>query len=90
MKAEDFGISPIPAQSVSPPSGMSKGQFSASILEAKALTPATQMVLANAALLFYLAGSSSDVKQCYLFAEEVLMSGKVQERMTQIRGMLPV
>jgi len=90
LKAEDFGISPIPAQSVSPPSGMSKGQFSASILEAKALTPATQMVLANAALLFYLAGSSSDLKQCYLFAEEVLMSGKVQERMTQIRGMLPV
>lgn len=89
LKAEDFGIEPIPVDSVSPPDGMSKGQFSIAILERRAFSPATQMVLANAALLFYLAGKSSDLKQCYLLAKEILMSGKAYERMIQVRNMLP-
>lgn len=89
LRAEDFGISPIPVESVSPPEGMSKGQFSMSILEGKAPADVTKMVLANAAILFYLADRSSDLKQCYLMAEEILMSGAAHERMLQVRKMLP-
>lgn len=89
LRAEDFGISPIPVESVSPPIGMSKGQFSLDIAELRAPKAPTQMVLANAAILFYLAGKSSDLKQCYLLAEEILMSGKTRERIAQVREMLP-
>jgi len=89
LRAEDFGIAPIPAEAVSPSEGMSKGQFSISILERKAPIAPTQMVLANAALLFYLAGKSNDLKQCYLLAEEILMSGKAYDRMLEARKMLP-
>jgi anthranilate phosphoribosyltransferase len=90
LRAEDFGITPIPVESVSPPQGMSKGQFSIAILERTAPVAPTQMVLANAAVLFYLAGKSSDLKQCYLLAEEILMSGKAHKHMLQIKEMLPV
>ena len=89
LRAEDFGIKPIPVEAVSPPPGMTKGQFSMSILEVNAPTPVIDMVLANAALLFYLADKSSDLKQCYLMAKDILMSGKAHERMLQVKNMLP-
>jgi len=89
LQAQDFGIQPVPAESVSPPNGMSKGQFSIAILERKASAFPTQMVIANAALLFYLAGKSSDLKECYALAEEILMSGKAYQRMLEVRKMLP-
>jgi anthranilate phosphoribosyltransferase len=89
LRAEDFGIAPIPVESVSPPAGMSKGQFSIAILERKASVFPTQMVIANAALLFYLSGKSSDLKECYALAEEILMSGKAYQRILEVRKMLP-
>jgi len=89
LKAEDFGIMPIPVESISPPSGMSKGQFSAIILEGRVRTHVGQMVSANAALLFYLAGRSENLKECYLLAEDVLIGGKAHETMLSIKEMLP-
>jgi anthranilate phosphoribosyltransferase len=89
LKAEDFGIKSIPVESVSPPDGISKGEFSLAILEGKAPLFPTQMVLANATLLFLLAERSNDLKKCYLLAEEVLLSGKAYERMIKVRELLP-
>jgi len=89
LRAEDFGLRPIPVEAVSPPNGMTKGQFSMSILEGRASIHVTQMVLANAALLFWLAGKSACLKECYLMARDALMSGKAFARMVEIREMLP-
>ncbi|HUT22477.1 MAG TPA: hypothetical protein VMX18_03730 [Candidatus Bipolaricaulota bacterium] len=89
LKAEDFGLQPIPVNSVSPPQGMSKGEFSLSILRGDAPAFPTQMVLANAAILFYLAGRSNDLKECYLLAKETLDSGRAHERMKQVKEALP-
>jgi len=89
LKAENFGIAPIPVESVSPPAGTSKGDFSTAILERKGPRFATQMVLANSALLFYLAGRSKSFRECYLSAEEIMNSGKAYEKMLQVREMLP-
>lgn len=89
LTAEDFGIEPVSPEFVSPPSGMSKGQFSMAILEGKAPEPSIRMAIANAALLFYLAGRSQDLKQCYLMAQEILLSGKTRERISEVRKMLP-
>jgi anthranilate phosphoribosyltransferase len=89
LMAQDFGIQQIPAESVSPPNGMSKGQFSITILERKASVFPTQMVIANAALLFYLAGRSINLKECYSLAEEILMSGEAYQRMLEVKKMLP-
>jgi anthranilate phosphoribosyltransferase len=89
LRAEDFGVEPVPPEFVSPPSGMSKREFSIAILQNKAPEPSIRMVLANAALLFYLAERSDDLKQCYMMAKEILMSGKALERVSQIREVLP-
>jgi len=89
LRAEDFGIDLIPVESVSPPKGMSKGQFSMAILKREAPVPSMQMAMANAALLFYLAEKSGSLRECYLLAEEILMSGKAYERMLEVRKMLP-
>lgn len=88
LSAKDFGIAPIPVKFVSPPKGMSKGQFSMAILKGKAPRQSMQMAMANAALLFGLA-EKGDTRECYLLAEEILMSGKAYKRMVQVREFLP-
>lgn len=89
LRAEDFGIKPIPVEFVSPPKGMSKGEFSMKILKREAPIFSIQMVIANAALLLYLAKKSESLRECYLLAEEILMSGKAYERTLEVRKMLP-
>ena len=89
LSAKDFGISPMPIELVSPPAGMRKSDFSMSILRGDAPEPCLQMAIANAALLFWLAQKSTCLKECYLMAQEVLMSGKAYSRMLKIREMLP-
>lgn len=89
LQAENFGIDPVPVEAVSPPNGMTKGQFSMSILKAEAPASCLKVIIANAALLFWLAERSECLKECYLMAQDVLMSGKAYARMVQIREMLP-
>lgn len=89
LGAEDFGLGPISVEAVSPPIGMTKGQFSMSILKREAPTPCLQMAIANAALLFWLAEKSACLKECYLMAQDILMSGKAFDRMIEVRKMLP-
>jgi anthranilate phosphoribosyltransferase len=89
LTAEDFGVEPIAPEFVSPPAGMSKGEFSMAILKGEAPEPSIRMAIANTALLFYLAGRSNDLKQCYLMAKEILESRKVLERISRVREILP-
>jgi len=89
LRPEDFGISPMPMELVSPPADVRKGDFSMSILRGEAPEPCLQMAIANAALLFWLAGKSTCLKECYFTARDVLMSGKAFARMVEIQKMLP-
>lgn len=89
LRARDFGIAPIPVESVSPPAGTSKGEFSMEILKGCGPANVTKMVLANAALLFYLSEKSNNLTECYSFAKEILLSGKAHARMLEVKGMLP-
>lgn len=75
LGAEDFGVETVSSASVSPLPGMSKGDFSLKILKGEVNGSALSMVLANAALLFYLAGRSQDLRECYAMAKEVYDSG---------------
>ena len=90
LTAEDFGIQPVPAESISPPRGMSKGTFSMEILNGKRGGASLQMVFANAALLFLLAGESNSLRECYAIAEEVFRDGKVAEKATEVSEALSV
>lgn len=89
LSPSDFGILPVEARLISPPQGMSKGEFSLRILRREISGPAVQMVLANAALLFYLAGRSESWKECYALAKEVYESGEVCQRSLAIAKRLP-
>jgi anthranilate phosphoribosyltransferase len=75
VSAEDFGVDSVSRESVSPPDGVSKGDFSLGILKGEINSSALSMVLANSALLFYLAEKSADLKECYSMARDVHLSG---------------
>jgi len=89
LNANDFGLDPVLPASISPPHGISKGDFSLGILSGKIQGPPLEMVFANAALLFYLAERSQDLRECYAVAETVYRSGKAYEKMIAIRKRLP-
>lgn len=89
INAYDFGLKPVVPDLISPPIGMSKGDFSLGILEGKISGAPLEMVLANAALLFYLAGKSQDLKECYAMAKVVHESGDVCNKMMAIRKRIP-
>jgi anthranilate phosphoribosyltransferase len=88
VHAEDFDLEPIPVEAISPTNGTSKGDFSMAILKRESTGHASQMVTANAALLFYLAGNH-DLKDCYQQAASILASGQILDRVNEIRKMLP-
>jgi len=53
-QAHEFGVETAAIEELSPPQGMSKGDFSLAIMHGEIDGPALDMVLANAALLFML------------------------------------
>lgn len=86
---EAFGLQPVSAKSISPPRGMSKGDFSLAILHGEIGGPPLQMVLANAALLYVLAGKAKSVREGYEAATDTFASGKVPAVAESVRA-LPV
>lgn len=88
LNASDFGLSPIPVEDIIPIG--SKGVYSMKILQGEITESRIKIILANAALLFKLAGISDDLKKCYNEAEKVLLSGKAYEKMLAVRNMLPL
>ncbi len=89
LNAHEFGLSPVLPALVSPPRGMSKGDFSLGILRREISGAPLEMVLANAALLFYLAERSQDLIECYAMAEAVHESGGALNKMVAVRERLP-
>ncbi|MFC1598655.1 hypothetical protein ACFL2U_01415 [Patescibacteria group bacterium] len=89
LKARDFKLKAVPVEEISPPNGTSKGHFSLEILQGKVKGAPLQMVLANAALLFYLAGKSTDLAECYKLAEETHASGLAYQKALAVMEKLP-
>ena len=89
LYAQDFGLCPVLPALVSPPRGMSKGDFSLGILRGEISGAPLEMVLANSALLFHLAERSQNLKECYEMAESVHRSGKAYEKAEAVRKRLP-
>ncbi|MFH1367304.1 MAG: hypothetical protein ABIH38_04975 [Patescibacteria group bacterium] len=85
--AKDFGLQPVTPAEISP--NGNKGKFSLGILKGEIDGPPLQMALANAAILFYLARRSTDLKKCYEMAEEVFRSGQAYKTMSAVKETLP-
>ena len=85
--AKDFGLKTVPVGAITPIGN--KGEFSMKILRGEISGPPLQMVLANAAILFYLAGKSQNLRECYKMAEEIHKSGKTYETMQAVQKALP-
>jgi len=86
--AGDFGVEAISEKAVQPIGN--KGEYSLKILQGKINGDRLSIVLANAAILFYLAEKSTDLKECYKMAEETFKSGKPYEVMLAVQKMLPI
>jgi anthranilate phosphoribosyltransferase len=84
--AADFGVPEASFHDLAIPKHMSKGNFSMAILQGEIKTgPAVDLVCANAALLFYLAGSATNLRDCASLAREQLTKGKAFELVQSIR-----
>lgn len=86
--AEHFGLETIAAEAISPPAGMTKEEFSLSILHRDTDSPVLDMVLANAALLFIL-DQGMDPKQAYSAARETYISGDVERLVSRVSEKVP-
>lgn len=84
-----FGLPTVSVEDISPPEGMSKGDFSLGILKGEIKGPVLSMVLANAALLFKLAGVSDDLTICYDKAMLAYHDQNAYRKMLAIRNSLP-
>ncbi len=84
--ARDFGIQPIPSYMVSPVGD--KGQYSLKILKGEIKGPRLELILANAAIIFYLAEKSENFKECYSMAKETMLSGKPYKTMLSVKRLL--
>lgn len=74
--AEDFGIKAVSPDSISPPEGVSKGEYSLRIMRGEERGAGCQMVLANTALLLSLVWEDS-LPDLYRSAQGFLESGAV-------------
>ncbi len=88
LYASDFGIDECDAESIAPIGD--KGAFSYTLLKGGVDGSQLQMVLANAALLFYLAERSYDLKECYEMAKNTFYSGKAYEKSKEVRSFCPL
>jgi len=84
LNASDFGLETVPVETISPPSGMSKGDFSLGILRGEIGGFPLDMVLANSALLFYLAGHSECLKECTRMARDIFKQGLVLNKIPSL------
>lgn len=89
LHAEDFGLKPADVSAINPPRGMSKGMFSLGILKGEIAGPPLDMVLANAALIFYLDGRSQNLQECTEMAREVHAKGYDYAKMLEVRKRIP-
>ncbi len=89
LTAADFGIDPVASKDISPPEGMSKGEFSIRILRGEIDGPVVKMILANAALLVRLAHPDMCLIKCYGMAQEALSSGAAYQKMLDVRNAHP-
>jgi anthranilate phosphoribosyltransferase len=86
LSAGDFGIKPVSVDVIRPDGN--KGEYSMQILKGKIDGPRLNIILANASVLFYLAGRSSNMKKCYELAEQTFRSGKAYETMLAVKEFL--
>jgi anthranilate phosphoribosyltransferase len=88
LDASDFGLQTVPAASISPPVGMSKGEFSLKILRGEIQGPPLDMVLANAAILFVLADVADNFREGCDIARDIHARGLAYEKVDDIKGLL--
>lgn len=89
LYAADFGVEPVLASEISPPSGMSKGEFSLGILRGSIRSPVVRMICANAALLVRLAKPNLPFPACYELAHGALASGNAYQCMRDVQAAHP-
>lgn len=86
--ARDFGLSEALPVAISPPDGITKGVFSKQILTGIVGGPPLDMVCANAAPLFYLAGRSDDLAECAKMARTLHDDGADRAKADALRAMV--
>ena len=86
--AKDFGVETVSVDDVVPIGN--KGEYSMSLLKGEISGNRLNVVLANAAPLFYLSGYSDNFIDCFQKAKSVFESGKPYQTMLAVKEALPL
>lgn len=86
LHAHDFGVAPCSIESVRPIGN--KGEYSMKLLRGEINGERRQVILANAALLFYLAGKAKTMQHGMQLSTEVFDGGNVYDHVQKIRNFL--
>ena len=84
-----FGIEPVLPEEVAPPEGMTKAEFSLRILQGQEHGGGFKMVCANAAVLLWLAGNVSHLREGYQQSQEILLSGAAWRKAEEVQDFVP-
>lgn len=87
LEARDFGLDPIDADAITPIGD--KGQFSLALLKGDIQGAARDLVVANAAVLLWLAEKAATFEEGFKLSMECLMSGQPYELMQKIQQFMP-
>lgn len=88
LTAEYFGLNAVSCDALCVPPDRQKGEYSMAILRGEVSGPAADLICANAALLFYLADPSRDLRSCTQSAREALCSGSAYRHIESVRTSL--
>lgn len=85
--AKDFGIEPVSYHSIMP--DVNKGQYSMQILEGKSNGAALDLICANAAIIFFLAGTVQNLRDGFSAAKRIFASGRPLQLMLDVKAFIP-
>jgi anthranilate phosphoribosyltransferase len=88
LTAEDFGIESVDVSDIKPTG--TKGEYSKQILYGEVKGKRLDVILTNAAALFYLAGQSQNWREGYRLAKETFHSGLVPSTVSRAQTFLKI
>lgn len=86
IKPSDFGINPVDKSFLTPPKGMSKADFSLSILSNNAPIESIYMIAANSAIILRMVGEVKTLREGFQMSYNQLCSGKVEMYLADLKN----
>lgn len=90
INSSNFGIRPVDKSFLTPPDGMSKADFSLSILNNESPKESVYMIAASSALILQMVGEVKTLKEGFNVSYEQIRSGKVVSYLSDLKNSIVI